>query len=86
MVKPLYKKFNLEEATELLDAARDMIVDYHNNHDIDPHHFHSLAEYVGYNLFVLFADKGLISCSEDRQMDFDMYREVCGVAQKEKSR
>ncbi len=93
MIRPLYKKFELEEATEILDQIRDTIVDYHNRTDIDPHAFHSMAEYVGYNLFILFADKGLISCEQDKQMTLEgteiLYSETVGSVRrrtKEKSR
>lgn len=71
MVQPIYKKFNLEEATEILDATRDLIVEYNNNRNIDAHAFHSVAEYVGYHLFVLYADKGLITCERDTQLSLD---------------
>ena len=93
MIRPLYKKFNLEEATELLDQIRDTIVDYQNRTDIDSYAFHSVAEYVGYNLFVLFADKGLISCEQDKQITLEgseiLYSETVGSVRrrtKEKSR
>lgn len=93
MVQPIYKKFNLEEATEILDATRDLIVEYNNNRNIDAHAFHSVAEYVGYNLFVLFADKGLISCEQDKQITLEgseiLYSETVGSVRrrtKEKSR
>lgn len=71
MIKPLYKKFNLEEATELLDQIRDTIVEYENRTDLDPHAFHSMAEYVGYHLFILFSDKGLITGEQDKQISLD---------------
>lgn len=93
MVRPLYKKFSHEEATQLLDQIRDTIVDYHNRTDIDPHAFHSMAEYVGYHLFILFADKGLISCEQDKQITLEgtekLYCDTVGSVRrrtKEKSR
>ena len=93
MIRPLYKKFNLEEATELLDQIRDTIVDYQNRTDIDSYAFHSVAEYVGYNLFILFSEKGLITSEQDKQMSLDgtetLYSETVSSVRrrtKEKSR
>lgn len=66
-MKVIYKKYDsLEESNHFIGRIRDTIVDGYNA-KIPDHNYHSMAEYVGYNLFSLFVEEGHIDCESHKQ-------------------
>jgi len=67
----LYKRFDEKEALELIDEIRDTIVEGYSSEHSSDFKYHSTAEYVGYNPFALFVDKGIIDCAPNVQQKLE---------------
>lgn len=77
------KKFLFDyQARELIDQITDIVVKGNDTalERIDPTHYHSVAEYVGYHILILLGKEGLIKpgAEETQGTVFDRKEEKAG--------